>query len=386
MSDWVVAAIVLGVVLVLLYFAERKPAEAEAPKPPPAEDEPKPAAESKKAAEPEKSPDSLKSITVETKPSGDIPKLAYDEDEDVDPTLVGATDTKKKEESEEKEPARALTKKIVYDDEAALEEPTRPGALILVSATGQTDRGIRRKRNEDNLLALEDEGVYVVADGMGGYRGGEIASELVVRSIEDAFKKNDFPGTPYPNIPRRASDLARAIQLANETILGRATKAKELEGMGTTVCAARFSPNKQRLYVAHVGDSRMYRFRNNELRQMTSDHTMKDFGVTGEAATHLSRAVGIWPTVPIDILLAKPNPGDTYVLCSDGLTKMIDDDGIREILADEEAPAVTVSKLIAKANERGGKDNVTVIIIRIFAANDPAIAKVASASKPPITS
>jgi PPM family protein phosphatase len=290
--------------------------------------------------------------------SAALPKIGYEEDADVEPTLVGAQEQKRASYS-------PPTQKIVYDEDAADDEPTHSGALILVTATAQTDKGIRRKRNEDSLLASEDQGIFVVADGMGGYRGGEIASQLAVMTIERAFSTKHFDGPEHDSIPRRASELARAIQMANEAIFEKASGDNQLEGMGTTVCAARFSANKQRLYIGHVGDSRVYRMREGRLRQMTSDHTMAELGVSGAGAAHLSRAVGVWPVVPIDILLGKPRPGDLYLLCSDGLSKMVDDGSIEELLRDSESPASAVEALIRSANEHGGKDNVTVIVVRV---------------------
>jgi PPM family protein phosphatase len=290
--------------------------------------------------------------------STELPKIGYEEDADVEPTLVGAQEKKRPSYS-------PPTQKIVYDEDAADDEPTHSGALILVTATAQTDKGIRRKRNEDSLLASEDQGIFVVADGMGGYRGGEIASQLAVMTIERAFSTKSFDGPEHDSIPRRASELARAIQMANEAIFEKASGDNQLEGMGTTVCAARFSANKQRLYIGHVGDSRVYRMREGRLRQMTSDHTMAELGVSGAGAAHLSRAVGVWPVVPIDILLGKPRPGDLYLLCSDGLSKMLDDVSIEVLLRDSESPATAVEALIRAANEHGGKDNVTVIVVRV---------------------
>lgn len=370
MSEWVTPVVVVVAVAMILFIATLMPSKEEAPTAPAVPRRKNDAQPSERPAD--SAPDSIKTITVEARPeakdtknAAGLPKIDYEEDADVDPTLVGRPAKAKTSQA-----VQPPTKRIVYDVDALPEEQTKPGALILVTATAQTDKGIRRKRNEDSLLALEEAGVYVVADGMGGYRGGEVASDLAVRSIEEAFAKDDFPGEPHANIPRRASDLARAIQRANERILAHASTAKELEGMGTTICAARFSPNKQRLYVAHVGDSRLYRFRDGELRQMTSDHTMKDLGVTGEGASHLSRAVGVWPVVPIDILLAKPLPGDVYVLCSDGLTKMLSDEAIARVLAEKPTPKEVVEKLIASANDRGGKDNITVIVVRVFAPGD----------------
>lgn len=153
--------------------------------------------------------------------------------------------------------------------------------------------------------------------------------------------------------------------MANVAILDTATQQRELEGMGTTLCAARFSANKKRVYVGHVGDSRCYRLRAGELRQITADHTMADHGVQGPEAAHLGRAVGIWPTVPIDIVMGVPLAGDVYMLCSDGLTKMVKDDIIRQILLAEENLSAAVEQLIAFANSRGGKDNITVVLIRV---------------------
>jgi protein phosphatase len=261
------------------------------------------------------------------------------------------------------------TATIVYDEDAEVDEPTRENPLILVTASGQSDKGLCRRHNEDSLLIREDAGVFVVADGMGGYRGGELASSLAVQTIEEAFETNNFEGPPHETIPLRASELARAIQMANHAILAKAGEDRRLEGMGTTICAARFSVNKQRLYIGHVGDSRVYCLRDGTLRQMTSDHTMGDLGVTGAGAAHLSRAVGIWPVVPVDIVLGKPQPGDYYLLCSDGLSKMVSDAEIERIIVASSAPEVAVESLISAANAGGGKDNVTVIVVRV---DDPA--------------
>ena len=286
-------------------------------------------------------------------------KINYEEDVENEPTKVGQ-DVARKRVS-----LSPPTQMIMYDEDAALDEPTHSGALILVTATAQTDKGLRRKRNEDSVLSREEDGIFVVADGMGGYRGGEIASKLAVSTIERAFITKTFDGPADEAIPRRACELVRAIQMANEAILERAEGDNQLAGMGTTICAARFSANKQRLYVGHVGDSRVYCFRGGKLRQMTSDHTMRDLGVTGEGAAHLSRAVGVWPVVPIDVVFGKPQPGDLYVLCSDGLTKMVTDEDIRSLLASSATPSIVAEALVKAANEHGGKDNVSVIVVRV---------------------
>jgi PPM family protein phosphatase len=297
-----------------------------------------------------------------------LPKISYDEeDADLDVTKLA--------DSQAPVSSRPQAQKIIFDDEAAIDEPTHHGALILVTATAQTDAGKRRRRNEDSLLADEANGLFVVADGMGGYKGGEIASKLAVTTIERTFTTGTFELPPTDTIPRRAGELASAIQKANEEVLRKAGTDKQLAGMGTTICAARFSPNKQRVYVGHVGDSRAYCFRDGRLRQMTSDHTMEVLGIHGPASQHLSRAVGVWPVVPVDIVLGKPRPDDLYLLCSDGLSKMVDDETIARTLKEAATPADAAKQLIDLANENGGKDNVTVIVIRV---DDPGSKRVAA--------
>jgi protein phosphatase len=254
---------------------------------------------------------------------------------------------------------------IVYDQDAAEDEPTRIEALILVSAAGQTDTGQRRKKNEDSYLILDDHNLFVVADGMGGHAGGEIASKIAVDTIGAAFKANTFAGERYANVPRRGSELALAVQMANDAIFARAKVETDLAGMGTTVVAARFSPNKQRLYIGHVGDSRCYRLRDGELRQVTTDHTMGASGITGPLADRLERAVGIAPAVKVDVIIARPLPNDLYLLCSDGLSKMVELERMREILVAEKNLDKSASNLVAEANAVGGRDNITVILVQV---------------------
>jgi protein phosphatase len=254
---------------------------------------------------------------------------------------------------------------IIYDEDASVDEPTRVNALILVSAASQTDQGRKRRRNEDSLLVLDDHHLYVVADGMGGHAGGDVASKMAAEAIGDAFKKNVFEGDPYPDVPRRGGELALAIQMANKAIYDHARANAAYQGMGTTVVSARFSPNKQRLYVGHVGDSRCYRLRNKQLTQITTDHTMGAQGVTGPLAAHLNRAVGVGPGVKVDLIIVRPRPEDVYLLCSDGLSKMVADADIQQILLDEPDLGKAVQKLVERANARGGRDNITVILVQV---------------------
>jgi PPM family protein phosphatase len=326
----------LLVVSIVLRTGRKAPSDAAPRVGAPPEDEPQPVLQS-----------DIRALTT-------LPRLMYDEDAEDDGTLVGI----------ENPPTATTPMKILYDADAEPEEPTQAQALILVTAIGHTDRGVKRKRNEDNLLVLEDQALFVVADGMGGCNGGAVASKVAVDTIGRAFRTHQFRGSDHQQIPKRASELARAVQMANETIFELARHDPSLSGMGTTVCAARFSPNKQRLYIAHVGDSRVYRLRRGVLRQMTADHTMADLGVGGESGTYLSRAVGIWRKVKIDVVLGKPLPDDVYLLCSDGLNKMVPDDQVARALNLPD-PKESAAKLIDTANANGGLDNVTVIIVRV---------------------
>lgn len=313
-----------------------------------------------------------------------LPTLHENEDEDDDITRVtfapqkdlleaaksGGTPEipqfKDYEEMEEEPPPHdEVAIPIVYDDDAANDEPTRPKPVIIVSGAAQTDVGRKRRKNEDAFLLLDTHSVYVVADGMGGYAGGDIASKMSVEIVEEAFKKNHFPGKPYDKVPRRGSDVVVAITEANRAIHEHARANSHLEGMGTTIVVARFSPNKQRLYIGHVGDSRAYRLRDGELRQMTSDHTLGALGFGGSLGTRLSRAVGTKPGVVVDLIIARPIPDDVYLMCSDGLTKMIGDDEIKATMKSSTEIPKILDALIEKANAAGGKDNVTVVLLKV---------------------
>jgi serine/threonine protein phosphatase PrpC len=257
---------------------------------------------------------------------------------------------------------------LTYEDEADIEEITSPVARILVSAEGQSDGGKVRRRNEDSFLVLPERSLFVVADGMGGYAGGDVASALAVETIGGAFEANSFAGKTESaeNVPRRGREMACAILMANQAILNRAASEPALEHMGTTVVAARFSPNKQRVYVGHVGDSRCYRARRGVMKQLTTDHTFVGLGLKGPGAENLYQAVGIKPRIRIDVVVDKPQPDDVYLLCTDGLSKMATDDQILDIILDEPDLEAAVYSLIELANDRGGKDNVTVILVKVL--------------------
>ncbi len=253
------------------------------------------------------------------------------------------------------------------------EEPTGPHALILISAVGRTDPGLKRKHNEDAYSILENHHLFVIADGMGRHAAGEIASKLAVDAIGDLFEKKVAPSwTPEGSLPKRAAELRNSILLANETIFNKAREVDEYAGMGTTVVSCYFSPNKQRVYIAHVGDSRCYRYRGHSLSQLTKDHTFGAAGIQGRSSSVLSRAVGIEERVEVDLTMESPLPGDMYLLCSDGLSRMVSDEEIGQALGAVTDLDSCVARLIEMANARGGRDNITTILIRVEDAYRPA--------------
>jgi protein phosphatase len=246
------------------------------------------------------------------------------------------------------------------------EEPTGPHALILVTAVGRTDPGLKRKHNEDAYSILENHHLFVIADGMGRHAAGEVASKAAVDAIAESFVKGTKPSwTPEGALPKRANQLRNAIILANEQIFHQAHEVEEYAGMGTTVVACYFSPNNQRVYIAHVGDSRCYRYRGGTLLQLTKDHTLGAAGIQGRSSSVLSRAVGVEERVEVDLTMESPLPGDIYLLCSDGLSRMVNDEEIGQTLGAVTGLDACVAKLIEMANARGGRDNITTILIRV---------------------
>ena len=269
--------------------------------------------------------------------------------------------------AEIKDNAPSTTVEVVHVEVEEEEEPTGPNALILVTAVGRTDPGLKRKHNEDAYTILERDHLFVIADGMGRHAAGEVASQLCVEAIGECFNTSKFDTRFMLNsLPKRANRIRSAILVANERILAAAQDNEAYAGMGTTVVSGYFSPNNQRVYIAHVGDSRCYRVRDAELLQVTMDHTLGAAGITGKSASVLSRAVGVEENVDVDVAMESPLPGDIYLLCSDGLSRMVSDEDILAIVNANATDLDAATKtLIDKANASGGRDNITTILIRV---------------------
>jgi protein phosphatase len=259
--------------------------------------------------------------------------------------------------------------RLQFDSDAQidLDEPTGAVELILVSAIGQTDRGVARRRNEDAYLIDTNLQLFAVADGMGGHAGGDVASRLAIQEVWNAMQSPQQVREGYEDCPPHGRELIAAVERANETIFQQSRTISTLNGMGSTLVAASFAARKQRLYIAHVGDSRCYRYRAGELRTLTVDHTLASRGVEGPLGQNISRAVGIAKKVKVDLIVDKPIPDDLFLLCSDGLPKMVTDQHIRKIL-DTHANSLdrAAAQLVLAANASGGRDNITVVLVRIL--------------------
>ena len=236
-----------------------------------------------------------------------------------------------------------------------------------LSSFAGSDVGRVRSGNEDSYFCGQT--VFAVADGLGGHQGGEVASAAAVEPLAR------LDGRELADPGEAAEALANAIRAANEAILDRAAGDPALYGMGTTITAAAVAGDGY-LQLAHVGDSRAYLLRAGELAQLTTDHTVvgelvRRGRLTPEqAAIHpersiLTRAVGLDPRVPVD--LPDPlelTPGDQLLLCSDGLTETVDDDQITRVLSAAPDGQAACRSLIDAANDAGGPDNITVVLVR----------------------
>ena len=249
-------------------------------------------------------------------------------------------------------------------------------------AAGLSDVGKQRVHNEDRFILLPEFSVYVVADGMGGHQSGEVASRMAASTIASYFRNLDGSPSSRTRLPAAGERLRAAVSHANARIFARADDSRAHRGMGTTIVAAAFSRESGELYVAHAGDSRCYRLRGGSFEQLTRDHSLvsdallerPDLSPSDLAylpKNVITRALGIGPSVDIDLRVDRAEQGDIYLLCSDGLHSLVSDEEIVDLL--EECPVLTeaCAALVEKANAAGGKDNITAVLIRIETDDEP---------------
>ena len=253
-------------------------------------------------------------------------------------------------------------------------------ALLRIQTGARTDLGRVRKNNEDYYQVEPSLHLYVLSDGMGGEAHGEVASNLAVQTIvihcQQAENSRTTPifGEPQPDVSERTNRLASAIHLANRKVFETATANPEQRGMGATIVAAWIEG--QRLSLAHVGDSRAYLLRAGSLDQLTADHSLVAEKVrigiltpqeadASELQSVLTRAVGTNATVQVDADEQMLLVGDCLLLCSDGLTRMVTDPEIASTLLTSTSAQEAADRLVELANDYGGVDNVSVIVLRV---------------------
>ncbi len=243
-----------------------------------------------------------------------------------------------------------------------------------------TDTGRVRDHNEDAIGSKPELGLMVLADGMGGYNAGEVASGIAVQIVstlaEEYAKREDRDAIdPHSGLMRQSIVLRDAVYRANKIIFQTAQSQTHCEGMGTTIVACMFYDNK--MSVCHVGDSRAYRVRNGKLEQMTMDHSLLqelvDRGFYSEEEAqrstnrnYVTRALGVEPTVEVEVHEHAVERGDVYLLCSDGLPDMVDDDDIHLTIKTFNASLEVVGQqLVDLANDHGGRDNISVMLAQV---------------------
>ena len=247
-------------------------------------------------------------------------------------------------------------------------------------ASGLTDVGLQRDHNEDSYAVLAEYDLFIVADGMGGHRAGDVASRLATDSIAEFFRSTAQEDATWPfhfdtSLSEDENRLVTGIRVANRRIFERSIRSRDCAGMGTTVVGALYSRKKNRLFVGHVGDSRAYRVRNTQIQQLTRDHSLiNDYllampELTEEQRAELpknviTRALGMQDSVAVDLVNDEPQLGDVYLLCSDGLSGMLTDDQILGVVASSPETNEICRRLIQKANENGGEDNITALVVR----------------------
>lgn len=249
-----------------------------------------------------------------------------------------------------------------------------------LTTVGATNVGMKRAHNEDNLLLLPEEHLFVVADGMGGHSSGEIASQIAVEAIQNFFKatRQDAEITwPYrmdKNRPYEENRLIMAVKLANLRIHEASQRESRYRGMGTTVAGLNFVDGH--VLIAHVGDSRVYLIRSNQILQITEDHSLLNDYIKAKKLSQeeienfphknvIVRALGMKETVLVDLSRHVIQPGDLFLACSDGLSGMVTDPEMLDIVLDTPALEEVPKQLIDSANKAGGIDNITVVIAKV---------------------
>lgn len=243
-----------------------------------------------------------------------------------------------------------------------------------IHAYGLTDVGHVRDNNEDFWAELSERHFYVLADGMGGHRAGEVAAEEAVNAICDQINAMFDTNAPELTYEEAFGALHIAIEETNKKVYAKGQSSAELNGMGTTLCALLFHPKG--LIYAHVGDSRIYRVREGMLDQLTRDHSLlRELVERGQANNHredskrikniITKAIGTEPQVDPAVHMAEIAEGDLYLMCTDGLSDMLKDSEIEAIMGRDEPIKLLAHRLVDSAKAKGGHDNITAVIVHV---------------------
>jgi protein phosphatase len=249
---------------------------------------------------------------------------------------------------------------------------------VRIRYAARTDVGLKRTHNEDYFALIEEDRLFMVADGMGGHASGDVASKLSTEVIGEFYRhsRNPEASWPYRYDPSRSfaeNRMVASIRLANERIHDASLRNRSQRGMGTTIVT--FHLNGTDGYIAHVGDSRCYRVRNGRIESLTRDHSLledwKDArpDLTEEEIRDfphknvITRALGMRETVDVDLAKVRIRDSDKFLLCSDGLSGMLSDEEIHEVLQNYDDPEEVVAELIERSNAAGGDDNITAMLI-----------------------
>lgn len=243
---------------------------------------------------------------------------------------------------------------------------------------GLTDVGLVRKNNEDLWAELPDLQTYILADGMGGHQAGEVAASQAILALCDYLKKMLNDSSSFFTIEEMRSEIEYALQRVNAKVYQMGYNDRELKGMGTTLCCLHFHP--EGIIYAHVGDSRIYKFQAGELAQITEDHSlareMVDNGQLDEQDIKefsykniITKAIGTEPYVDPTVQIDEVQIGDLYLMCTDGLSDQLKREEIQAILAEEGTLKDHTNRLINAAKDKGGRDNITVVLIKVEEAD-----------------
>lgn len=251
-------------------------------------------------------------------------------------------------------------------------------------AAGLSDVGLQREHNEDSFCILAEHRLFVVADGMGGHRAGDIASRMATAEIKAFFDATDlernaseWPHAGDSDLDEEQKRLVSAVKLANQRIFQASIRNRSVQGMGTTVVGALFHRGDRKIHIAHVGDSRAYLVRDGSITQLTRDHSLlNDYLLVMPNLTDaqkerlpsnvITRALGMQDAVAVDVCVERVEAGDVFVLCSDGLNGMVRDERILDLVRTSNGDIEWAAKaLIGEANQNGGEDNITVVLVRI---------------------